>query len=280
MVTAAAPAPAIACSPVPADFPPACFRRERKNIHAHFMVVKEFLRLVQVRLDRDWQKAPRCSRPGNCGNGSNRFSPKRSNLRNQAPIPAAWARSFPRRPMALAAYGSPRSSALSPDSRRSARLETRNAAGLPVVVIVEPAHPAIVVHRHIQMHLVARLSKIPRVCVRMNGFRNLAGAVPDSAPPENRAAGAPRDSCWPPVRATPDTPAVKSPCPIVLFTCAIEWHIMQPSPPALPACLPSSRIGRVEHAAEEQRRIVAARAPFRRLTPCTSCMYSMLLRYH
>ena len=31
-----------------------------------------------------------------------------------------------------------------------------NSAGLPVVVFVEAAEPAVVVHRHIEMHFVAR----------------------------------------------------------------------------------------------------------------------------
>ena len=44
-----------------------------------------------------------------------------------------------------------------------ARALAGNAAGLPVVVIVEAAHPAVVVHRHIQVHLVARRAELRRL---------------------------------------------------------------------------------------------------------------------
>ncbi len=35
-----------------------------------------------------------------------------------------------------------------------------NAASLPVIVFIETAHPAIMIHRHIQMHFVARGAKL------------------------------------------------------------------------------------------------------------------------
>ena len=52
-----------------------------------------------------------------------------------------------------------------------ARALARNAAGLPVVVIVEAAEPAVVVHRHVQVHLVAGGAELGRS--RMNGFRKV-----------------------------------------------------------------------------------------------------------
>src|SRR5690348_7660157 len=41
-----------------------------------------------------------------------------------------------------------------------ARTLTRYAAGLPVVIFVESAEPAILVHRDIEMHLVACRAKV------------------------------------------------------------------------------------------------------------------------
>ena len=38
-----------------------------------------------------------------------------------------------------------------------------DAGGLPVVVLVEAAHPAIVVHRHVEVHLVTRRAELRRV---------------------------------------------------------------------------------------------------------------------
>ncbi len=45
-----------------------------------------------------------------------------------------------------------------------ARAQARDAARLPVVVIVEPAHPPVVVHRNVQMHLVANRTELGRLC--------------------------------------------------------------------------------------------------------------------
>ncbi len=44
-----------------------------------------------------------------------------------------------------------------------ARALARDAAGLPVVVIVEAAHPAVVVYRHVQMHFMARGAEFRRL---------------------------------------------------------------------------------------------------------------------
>ncbi len=44
-----------------------------------------------------------------------------------------------------------------------ARALPRDSAGLPVVVVVEPAHPAVAVHRHVQMHLVAGRAELRRL---------------------------------------------------------------------------------------------------------------------
>ena len=51
-----------------------------------------------------------------------------------------------------------------------ARALAGDAAGLPIVVIVEPAKPAVIIHRRIQVHLVASGAKLRS---RMNGFRNV-----------------------------------------------------------------------------------------------------------
>ncbi len=44
-----------------------------------------------------------------------------------------------------------------------ARALSRNAAGLPIVIVVETAHPAVSVHRHVQVHLVARRAELGRL---------------------------------------------------------------------------------------------------------------------
>src|SRR5438552_1960245 len=43
------------------------------------------------------------------------------------------------------------------------RTLSRNAAGLPIVVLVEAANPAVMIHRHIQMHLVATRTELRRL---------------------------------------------------------------------------------------------------------------------
>ena len=53
-----------------------------------------------------------------------------------------------------------------------ARALARDAARLPVVVVVEAAEPAVVVHRHVEVHLVAGRAELRR-CSRMNGFMNV-----------------------------------------------------------------------------------------------------------
>src|SRR4029077_13431414 len=71
----------------------------------------------------------------------------------------------------------------------------------------------------------------------------------------------------------------KSAWPIVLFTCAIEWHIMQPRP----ACAGGgSLISRMGRSNMPLYRSAGSWQPAHHLegfTPTTSCMYSMLLRY-
>ena len=48
-----------------------------------------------------------------------------------------------------------------------------NAAGLPVIVLVEAANPAVVIHRHVEMHFVAARAEFRRSASRMNGFRKV-----------------------------------------------------------------------------------------------------------
>ena len=47
---------------------------------------------------------------------------------------------------------------------KCARALPGNATGLPVVVLVEAANPAVVIHGHVQMNLVARRTKLGRIC--------------------------------------------------------------------------------------------------------------------
>ena len=70
---------------------------------------------------------------------------------------------------------------------------------------------------------------------------------------------------WPPVHAAWDTPDKNRAWPIVLFTLAMEWHIMQPSPACASGRCTICLIGVSINPAIEHGRIVASAAPFRRL---------------
>ena len=61
------------------------------------------------------------------------------------------------------------------------RALSRNAAGLPVVVLVEAANPAIVIHRHIEMHLVARRAELRRLVAHERLEKHAPVRLRDSA---------------------------------------------------------------------------------------------------
>jgi hypothetical protein len=46
---------------------------------------------------------------------------------------------------------------------KRASAESGDAAGLPVVVVVEAAHPTVVIHRHVEVNLVAGGAEIRRI---------------------------------------------------------------------------------------------------------------------
>ncbi len=62
-----------------------------------------------------------------------------------------------------------------------ARALSRNAAGLPVVVFVEAANPAVVIHRNIEMDFVARRAEFRRLVAHEGLEETRGGAARDSA---------------------------------------------------------------------------------------------------
>src|ERR1035441_735394 len=72
----------------------------------------------------------------------------------------------------------------------------------------------------------------------------------------------------------------KSPCPIVLFTSAMEWHIMQPSPACASGRCTICLIGVSISPAYSTAGSWHPPHHFEGLVPTVSCMYSIDLRYH
>ena len=73
---------------------------------------------------------------------------------------------------------------------------------------------------------------------------------------------------------------MKSPCPIVLLTCTIEWHDVQPSPACASGVSICSLIGRSKRPSKNTAWSWQPAHHFDGFVPTTSCMYSIDLRYH
>ena len=73
---------------------------------------------------------------------------------------------------------------------------------------------------------------------------------------------------------------VKSPWPIVLFTCTIEWQDVQLSPTWASGVSTCSLIGRSNLPAKITAWSWQPAHHFDGFVPTTSCMYSIDLRYH
>ncbi len=101
-----------------------------------------------------------------------------------------------------------------------ARALSGDAAGLPVVVIVEAANPAIVIDRHIEMDLVAAGAELRRL-VSHEGLQKHA-AVRLGIQIDQKIVQQPRrpDSCWRPVRAARDIRDRNRPAP----WCSSRWR--------------------------------------------------------
>ena len=73
---------------------------------------------------------------------------------------------------------------------------------------------------------------------------------------------------------------MKSPWPIVLFTCTIEWQDVQLSPTWASGVSTCSLIGRSNLPAKITAWSWQPAHHFDGFVPTTSCMYSIDLRYH
>src|SRR5580704_15077424 len=73
---------------------------------------------------------------------------------------------------------------------------------------------------------------------------------------------------------------VKSPCPIVLFTSTMLWHIKQLNPAFAAVVFSICRIVVSHIPLKSSEGSWHPAHHFEDFTPATSCMYSMLLRYH
>ena len=73
---------------------------------------------------------------------------------------------------------------------------------------------------------------------------------------------------------------VKSPCPIVPFTCTIEWQDRQPRPTWASGVSICCRIGVSNFPAKSTAWSWQPAHHFDGFVPTTSCMYSIDLRYH
>jgi hypothetical protein len=73
---------------------------------------------------------------------------------------------------------------------------------------------------------------------------------------------------------------VKSPWPIVLLTCTIEWHDVQLRPACASGVLICSLIGRSKRPLKKTAWSWQPAHHFDGCVPTTSCMYSIDFRYH
>ena len=73
---------------------------------------------------------------------------------------------------------------------------------------------------------------------------------------------------------------MKSPCPIVLLTCTIEWHDVQASPACASGVSICSRIGLSNFPSKSTAWSWQPAHQRDGFVPTTSCMYSIDLRYH
>ncbi len=81
-----------------------------------------------------------------------------------------------------------------------------NSAGLPVVVFVEAAEPAIIVDRNIEMNFVASGAELRRLIAHEWLQKNAAVRLRIQVDKKIVHRANERDSCWPPVRAIWDIP--------------------------------------------------------------------------
>ena len=103
-----------------------------------------------------------------------------------------------------------------------------NAAGLPVVVIVETANPAVVVQRHIQVHLVAGRAEIrlAHEGLQKGMTMRLRVELTSETWMKWRTGG-----CgWRPVRQEAGIPSRNRPGPWCLSPVTMAWQDMHPRP--------------------------------------------------
>ncbi len=119
---------------------PARLGRNRENVHAHLMVLQEALRVVELLLVlvHERQRGIGCDEA----------------MRADESVDFSGIVGAHRRHVAIHAILRMRRIV------ERTRAEAGNAAGLPVVVIVEAANPAVMVQRHVQVHLVARRAEV------------------------------------------------------------------------------------------------------------------------
>ena len=156
---------------------------------------------------------------------------------------------------------------------------SRDPARLPVVVAVEAAQPAVVVHRAVEVHLVAggaeggavpgveRLQE--RLAVRRRVEMGSRGRGASAAAGPRRPRG----------RASPGTSITNPAFPMVSFTRVIAWQETQPSPALAEGRSTISASGR---SISPLKRTAWSWQPahhFDGSVPTTPCMYSMERRY-
>ena len=96
---------------------------------------------------------------------------------------------------------------------KRARTEPGDAAGLPIVVIIEAANPAIVIHGNIEMHFVAGRTKIRGLRAHERFQKSAPMRLGIQFHQKIMDARAPRDSCSWPIRAARASPTGNRPGP-------------------------------------------------------------------
>ncbi len=124
------------------------------------------------------------------------------------------------------------------------RALSRNAAGLPIVVLVKAAQPAVLIHGLIEMHFVARGAKFRRFLAHERLHERAAMRLGVQIGDECVELANKRILLDAMLMQRRILDRRNRPCPIVLPTCTMEWHETQPRPFCASGVSTCSLIGR------------------------------------